>query len=209
MGLAEMGFAKHMQEDAQDFQLQVLKNQIQWRYDDMRAAGINPILAAQGGIANAGGGTASPGGGDAIGQAINSAKEAAFAKRQFEGLQLANANTSRDTILKRNQSEDVDAHRVKTDAEADLIRRTIEPNAKRAEAEFATAAETARYTKALADKEETDAQLLSLMLPGARSQAQAQSSGAGKATKKAGTIIENVTAPLGKVLGGGVTKTYR
>lgn len=36
---------KFLMEDAQKHQIKILRNQKQWLYDDLRAAGINPILA--------------------------------------------------------------------------------------------------------------------------------------------------------------------
>jgi len=59
-----------LQKDAQQHQLKIMKNQKQWLYDDLRAAGINPILA-MGASSTAGGtGIASAGAGQDLGAAF-------------------------------------------------------------------------------------------------------------------------------------------
>lgn len=60
-----------LQKDSQKFQMNVLKNQKQWLVADLRAAGLNPILAAGGlgGQVAGSGGIASPGSGADLGAA--------------------------------------------------------------------------------------------------------------------------------------------
>lgn len=122
---------KFMMEDQQDFIERILKNQIQWKVDDMRAAGINPILAAGGGFG--GGGASAPSaptfaaGGEGLGELFRkgglqksikskarsdaaSAKEIVEINKSLKQTAKANAHTAlsessiRDdeSIMKRN-----------------------------------------------------------------------------------------------------------
>lgn len=52
----EYGFSKKLQAAAQAFQKEVLQSRHQWEVDDLRAAGLNPILSAQYGGGSAAGG---------------------------------------------------------------------------------------------------------------------------------------------------------
>jgi len=80
------------------------QNAHQWQTDDMRRAGLNPILSATGGAgAKASGGSSLGGQEDAISPAVNSALAA---RRQTEDLKLIQANeknTTKDTEKKDSE----------------------------------------------------------------------------------------------------------
>lgn len=56
-GLNFLG-SKHLQSDSQDFQKEFAQNQKQWQVDDLKKAGLNPVLATGLSVSAGGGGTA-------------------------------------------------------------------------------------------------------------------------------------------------------
>jgi len=86
-----------LQKDSQSFQKQVLQNQKQWLVADLRAAGLNPILAAGGlgGQVSGGGGIASPSSAGDIGEAI----------RRGGLFKAAKAKAAADAVSAKNISD--------------------------------------------------------------------------------------------------------
>lgn len=79
-GLASFGSAKALQEDSQQFQTSFYKQRYQRQLEDMRKAGLNPILSYQTGVpGTAGGGIASAGG---LSTALTAGQQADAAQSQ-------------------------------------------------------------------------------------------------------------------------------
>lgn len=92
--LMNVGHSAIQNRKAREFAEHVAKNQIRWRVADMKAAGINPIHAVQGGLGGGGGGGAGMIGGAARGgysaaslaeqQRRNAAKENEILQQKLE-----------------------------------------------------------------------------------------------------------------------------
>lgn len=99
MGIG-FGFGEWAAERAFTKQKKILKNQIQWRTADMRAAGLNPILAVSPGAATAA--TAPMGKGASGDSLVSSAKSLSKAKSELEILQNTAEKTSSDAETAKN-----------------------------------------------------------------------------------------------------------
>lgn len=78
------GVAYGLQKDAQAHQKNIMKNQKQWLYNDLRAAGINPILAGGATNVSGGAGIASAGTGQDLGAAFRAGKMFKALKRKAD-----------------------------------------------------------------------------------------------------------------------------
>ena len=136
---AGLGWAA--QEDAQDFAKTLAKKQIRWRVNDLRAAGLNPILAATGG--GFGGGASAgapmmrpPDIGAGVGNALRAGKELQMFESEKKRVD-EQAQAAKYTSL--NQRELGILHNARTEVErinkeiAQYNARTANANAKMAE----------------------------------------------------------------------------
>ncbi len=95
---------KFLMEDAQKHQIRILKNQKQWLYNDLRAAGINPILAVGTGQVVGGAGAPSVGGGgDGTGGEIRAGQLQKAAKEKL----LAEAGTAKNMQMESFHRADI------------------------------------------------------------------------------------------------------
>lgn len=119
--------SKDLQNDAQSHQIEIAKNQKQWQVEDLRKAGLNPILAAGVNPSVPGSPTASFSG------ASNSAlreylasqrrKESAVADEQIKTAQSVQAVNSAQAETQRSVQDVNSAQAEKIRAEAEKIRR--------------------------------------------------------------------------------------
>jgi hypothetical protein len=89
------------------FQREGMQNRYQWTMNDMRRAGLNPILAYQ-----QGGGSAMPGASyqainemEGVGDAVNSAYQNMRIEQEMKNMQETNKNIAADTQKKRDESD--------------------------------------------------------------------------------------------------------
>ena len=110
--------AKEASQRQMDFQKETLRSQYQWGMEDMRKAGLNPILAyKQGGAGSASGADYTPGNVGAAGvTGASTAQSSALATRAQE-TQLE--NIAADTRLKASQDKTQAALQVQALAQAD------------------------------------------------------------------------------------------
>lgn len=95
-GIGQTLAAKSLADDSRDFQKLVMKKQIRWRMNDMRKAGINPILAARpGGITGAGSTGAAPGRSSGV-DGLRAGSAASLVRAQHELLR-EQTNAARNT----------------------------------------------------------------------------------------------------------------
>lgn len=113
--------AKEASQRQMDFQKETLRSQYQWGMEDMRKAGLNPILAyKQGGAGSASGADYTPGNvGSAGVTGASTAQSSALATRAQES-QLE--NIAADTRLKASQDKTQAALMVQAMAQADQAR---------------------------------------------------------------------------------------
>ncbi len=101
---------------AQKFTKKMMKNRFQWMVDDLRAAGLNPILAVRGGLSPqmGGSGIASiPGGGSIGSTALSAAKfksEIAVLTQQAESLASSAAKDRSQALLNLERTKEVRLH---------------------------------------------------------------------------------------------------
>lgn len=91
-GLINRNSAKQAQNSSQDFNRDVLQNRHQWEVEDLKAAGLNPILSATNSSGGSGGGSPVVGSMPDLGQAINSSLAVKVANKQAD-IANKNANT--------------------------------------------------------------------------------------------------------------------
>jgi len=109
--------AKEASQRQMDFQKETLRSQYQWGMEDMRKAGLNPLLAyKQGGAGSASGADYTPGNvGAAAVSGASTAQSSALATRAQE-TQLENIKA--DTLLKNSQDKTQSALQVQAMAQA-------------------------------------------------------------------------------------------
>ncbi len=97
-----------LQKDQQNFNKEVLQNQKQWLVADLRAAGLNPILAAGsfGGSVSGGGGIASPSSGQDFGEAFRKGDLFKAAKAKA----LADAGSAKNVEERTRWEKDTALH---------------------------------------------------------------------------------------------------
>lgn len=83
-GLFNKSSAKQAQNSSQDYNTEVLQNRHQWEVDDLRAAGLNPILSATNSSGGSGIGSSSFGSMPDLGQVLNSSLAVKVAKKQAD-----------------------------------------------------------------------------------------------------------------------------
>lgn len=120
--------SKALQEDAQQFQTNFYKNRYQRQMEDMRKAGLNPILSYRTGAPGSGGaGIASQGTAAAAGTTAAAATDQATSARGVRGQQKKLFKEQLRTeaskqILNNMQAGQASALAAKTDAEAVVVR---------------------------------------------------------------------------------------
>lgn len=109
--------AKEASQKQMDFQKETLRHQYQWGMEDMKKAGLNPILAyKQGGAGSAGGSSYTPQNvGSAAVSGASTATSSALASRAQE-IQLENIKA--DTALKQEQDKTQAALQIQAVAQA-------------------------------------------------------------------------------------------
>lgn len=109
--------AKAASQTQMAFQKETLRHQYQWGMEDMRKAGLNPILAyKQGGAGSAGGSSYTPQNvGSAAVSGASAAQSSALATRA-QDIQLENIKA--DTALKHSQDKTQDALQIQALAQA-------------------------------------------------------------------------------------------
>lgn len=175
-------FNKKMQKDAQKFAIHMAKHRHVYMMQDLAEAGLNPILAAMGGLSGS-----SPGPG--IGSGV-SAPDLASSARQGALIASELRNVEADTKLKRSAGNKAAKEADLVDVQRQLLDNTFIPKMNQAHSEAKTAYNTERETAARAD-------LAALLLPQARSSAKAQSSGIGARSRFVGEILKNITGQGG------------
>lgn len=196
-GLLGSASAKEAQEDAQDWQRHVMQHMTQWRMEDLRAAGLNPILAggalAQG---SAGAGIAS--------MPANPLAQAASEVAQAPGRYLAAKGQQAQNAILNSNAVSAAANAVVAPVEADL---RLKETAARTSREWSQdesnreAAELARKNAELsassAAKMEAEADLLRARLPAAQAEGELYKA-VGPAGTAAREILPFVRTFLGK-----------
>lgn len=178
--------AKEASQRQMDFQKETLRSQYQWGMEDMRKAGLNPILAyKQGGAGSASGSDYTPGnvGAAAVTGASTATSSALAAKAQETQL----ANIAADTALKSSQDKTQSALQIQALAQADQARSNSAlaiTQAARERATIGILGEQLSTARAAAVRANADEQILKTE--------------AGEFARQAGTILRE----LGLVQGG-------
>ena len=92
-----------LQEDAQDFNVTAAKNKHQWEVEDLKSAGLNPVLSANSGASVAGSPLASAPANE-LGNAVNSALSTMRLASEIDNLNADTKLKTDDAQLKRDQS---------------------------------------------------------------------------------------------------------
>ncbi len=202
MATTSASSARDIQKGAQQWQKKMMTRAHQWEMSDLITAGLNPILTATGGSPTSFS-SPTPGGGagdladigGAVGKGVSSARETSTFNANMKQAEMNVLGTR--SLARKNQAE-----AGQTDQQKQWERDTYEHRRQIQEYGANTARETAVRAKHDAEMADTNAQIQKSLLPGAKAMAEAQSSSTGQVTKKVGTIIDNITAPLGRILGG-------
>lgn len=101
-GVGDYFSAKSLQNDSQSFTKQMMRNKHQWQVQDLKAAGLNPILSAGGGAPMGGSGIASAG--NPVSKGISTALAAQLLQKQIQKIDAEINNIGADTNVKDNVS---------------------------------------------------------------------------------------------------------
>lgn len=115
---AGLGFNSHEAQKNRDFQERMRSTQYQTAVGDMKAAGLNPMLAySQGGAGTPSGGAASASGMPQIGNKAAAAIQAAQGAQTVENMKASEQNIEMDTAVKRSELYKNQAETTRIEAE--------------------------------------------------------------------------------------------
>lgn len=117
-------YAMKRQHDAQDFSAQQYASRYQTTTADMKAAGLNPMLAYQQGAGSAPSGSPAGGGGQADFSAAEN--ETRVASAQEAQIREQTENTKSDTAVKAEEAKNLEVTRQKTIQETENLRQSAE-----------------------------------------------------------------------------------
>lgn len=123
-GAMNQRWALERQHQAQDFSAQQFEKRYQTTVNDMKAAGLNPMLAYSQGGGSPQGGSPAGGGGDVdFNRAVN---ESNIASAQQEQLSAQTDNTKSDTAVKTQEEKNLKANKENTEQQTENLKWSAE-----------------------------------------------------------------------------------